>query len=189
MKTDIADPQASRSPLTTEELEAARRRFVEDYGVFVESRGQLPRMAGRIMGQLLLTNDALQTQADLCQALQASAGAISSTLRLLQERGYVERVSLPGIRKDFYRIADEIWTRNLERAQQHYEVFNELTARGLRLSSSFDEGAQTRLREMHDLAQIEAAHFEQLLAHWHDYRRQRASGPPRPTAATRRRQP
>lgn len=164
---EIVPPPA----LVADAIEAARRQFVEDYGVFVESRGQLPRMAGRIMGQLLLTNDELQTQADLCQALQASAGAISATLRLLVERGYVERVSLPGIRKDYYRIAEEIWTRNLERAQKHYDEFTELTARGLEISAHYNEGAQARLREMHDLAEIEATHFEQLLAHWHAYRR------------------
>ena len=169
MKTPVDTPPSS-SPVA-EAIEAARRQFVEDYGVFVESRGQLPRMAGRIMGQLLLTNDELQTQADLCQALQASAGAISATLRLLVERGYVERVSLPGVRKDYYRIAEEIWTRNLERAQKHYDDFTELTARGLEISAHYNEGAQARLREMRDLAQIEASHFEQLLAHWHTYRR------------------
>ncbi len=169
MKTPIDIPHWP--PPVSEAFEAARRQFVEDYGVFVESRGQLPRMAGRIMGQLLLTNDELQTQADLCQALQASAGAISATLRLLVERDYVERVSLPGIRKDYYRIAEEIWTRNLERAQQHYAVFTELTARGLAISAHYNDGAQARLREMHDLAEIEASHFEQLLAHWHAYRR------------------
>lgn len=158
------------TPPRSEETETARRRFVEDYGVFVESRGQLPRMAGRIMGQLLLTNDALQTQADLCQALTASAGAISATLRLLVERGYVERVSLPAVRKDFYRIADDIWARNLERAQKHFDDFNELTARGLAISHHYDEGAQARLREMRDLALMEAANFERLLADWNAYR-------------------
>jgi DNA-binding transcriptional regulator GbsR (MarR family) len=168
MKTPLETSPAP--PPVSAAIEAARRQFVEDYGVFVESRGQLPRMAGRIMGQLLLTNDELQPQADLCKALQASAGAISATLRLLVERGYVERVSLPGVRKDYYRMAEEIWTRNLERAQKHYDDFTELTARGLEISTHYDEGAQARLREMHDLAEIEASHFEQLLAHWHTYR-------------------
>lgn len=152
-------------------VEAARRQFVEDYGVFVESRGQLPRMGGRIMGQLLLSNDELQTQAQLCEALQASAGAVSSTLRLLQERGYVERISRPGIRKDFYRLADEIWTRDLESAQRHFDAFGELTTRGLEISTHLSDAAQARLREMHDLAEIQASHFEQLLSRWYDYRR------------------
>lgn len=168
------NPEILTSPPAA--LEVARRQFVEDYGVFIESRGQLPRMAGRIMGQLLLADEELQTQADLCEALQASAGAISSTLRLLQERGYVERVSRPGVRKDFYRIADEIWTRNLENAQRHYDAFSELTARGLEISTRFNEGAQARLREMHDLAEIEASHFRQLLEHWYEYRRKTARG-------------
>jgi DNA-binding transcriptional regulator GbsR (MarR family) len=159
-------------------LEAARRQFVEDYGVFIESRGQLPRMAGRIMGQLLLADEELQTQADLCEALQASVGAISSTLRLLQERGYVERVSRPGVRKDFYRIATDIWTRNLENARRHYDAFGELTARGLEISKHVNDGAQARLREMHDLAEIEARHFEQLLEHWYDYRQRTTSERP-----------
>lgn len=152
-------------------LEVARRQFVEDYGVFIESRGQLPRMAGRIMGQLLLSNDELQTQAQLCEALQASAGAVSSTLRLLQERGYVERVSRPGIRKDFYRIADDIWTRDLENARRHYDAFSALTARGLEISSHLNDAAQSRLREMHVLAEIEASHYEQVLDDWFAHRR------------------
>lgn len=170
MNTTQQDTLSPTPPLR-DDTEAARRQFVEDYGVFVESRGQLPRMAGRIMGQLLLTNDTLQTQADLCQALHASAGAISTTLRLLVERGYVERVSAPGVRADYYRIADEIWSRNLERAKKHSDAFTQLTARGLEISAHYNEGAQQRLREMHDLAQIEASHFEQLQARWNEYRR------------------
>lgn len=166
MKSEPSTPPSS-APDT---VEAARRQFVEDYGVFIESRGQLPRMAGRIMGQLLLSNDELQTQAQLCEALQASAGAVSSTLRLLQERGYVERVSRPGIRKDFYRIADEIWTRDLENARRHYDTFSELTTRGLEISTHFNDAAQARLREMHDLAEIEASHYEQVLDQWYAHR-------------------
>lgn len=160
----------TRSDLTAEELEAARLRFVEDYGLFVESRGQLPRMAGRIMGQLLLTDDDMQTQADLCQALEASAGAISATLRLLVERGYVERISLRGVRADYYRISDDIWTRNLERAQKHVDAFSELTARGLEISAGYSAGAQARLRQMRDLAEIEVANFGELRARWDAYR-------------------
>jgi DNA-binding transcriptional regulator GbsR (MarR family) len=168
------------------DAEAQRRHFVEDYGLFVESRGLLPRMAGRIMGQLLLTNDALQTQADLCQALQASAGAISSTLRLLQDRGFVERVSLPGVRKDYYRISSEIWTRNLESGQRFYDAFIELTARGLAISAHYDEGAQSRLREMHDLARLEAAQFKQLLEAWNEYRRSARLGEESPSWVSQR---
>jgi DNA-binding transcriptional regulator GbsR (MarR family) len=143
-------------------------------------------MAGRIMGQLLLTNDALQTQADLCEALQASAGAISSTLRLLQDRRFVERVSLPGVRKDFYRISGDIWTRNLESGQRFYDAFVDLTARGLAISAHYDEGAQSRLREMHDLARLEAAQFKQLLEAWGEYRRSARLGEEWPSDASRR---
>lgn len=168
-QSDLSTPKIQPQP-QSEAIEVARLQFVEDYGLFVESRGQLPRMAGRIMGQLLLTNDDMQTQADLCQALEASNGAISATLRLLVERGYVERVSLRGVRADYYRIADEIWTRNLERAQKHADAFHELTARGVEISAHYNTGAQARLREMRDLAEIEVANFKELRTQWTAYR-------------------
>ncbi len=127
-------------------------------------------MAGRIMGQLMLTSETLQSQADLSAALQASAGAVSGTLRTLLDFGYVERISLPGIRKDYYRMSEEHWALSLEGATKFAETFVELTARGLELSARYGHDAQERLQEMHDLARIEETHIAQLVDAWRAYR-------------------
>jgi len=58
------------------------KRFVEEVGIFFE-QSSLPRMAGRILGWLMISNPPHQTTGELTQALLASKGSISTMTRLL----------------------------------------------------------------------------------------------------------
>ena len=67
------------------------KHFVEDISLFFEQMG-LPRMAGRILGVLLISGPPEQSINDLCEVLQASKSSISTNARLLTETGLIERV-------------------------------------------------------------------------------------------------
>jgi DNA-binding transcriptional regulator GbsR (MarR family) len=146
------------------------RAYVEEYGRFVESLGRFPRMAGRILGLLLVSAEPYLSQADLSRDLQASAGAVSSTLRLLLETGLVERLSVPGERKDFYRLSEDSWTLDLESGVRTTQRLVELAEKGMELGADLGEHAQRRLEAQYDVAVLSLQHRKRLLDAWVEHR-------------------
>lgn len=66
-----------------------QKHFIEDISLYFEQMG-IPRMAGRILGVLLISNPPEQSIDDLCERLQASKSAVSTSARLLSEMGLIE---------------------------------------------------------------------------------------------------
>ena len=64
--------------------------FIERMGVALDSDG-LPRIAGRIFGLLLVSEDPRSLD-DLAAELRVSKGSVSTNARLLEQRGLLERV-------------------------------------------------------------------------------------------------
>src|SRR5437762_2128546 len=83
----------SKDQVSEEEL----RQLVEEIGLWFERSG-VPRMAGRVLGWLLLCDPAEQTMQQLADHLDASMGSISTMLRLLGQLGLIEKSSIPGER-------------------------------------------------------------------------------------------
>ncbi len=92
-------------------MDNATARFVEQMGLIFEAE-RFPRIAGRILGLLLTAEDALSLDG-IAEALEVSKASISTNARLLEERGVLERVSLPGDRRDHYRAALDLPVRSL----------------------------------------------------------------------------
>jgi DNA-binding transcriptional regulator GbsR (MarR family) len=156
--------------------------FVEGYGLVVESVGRFPRMGGRVLAQLLLSEPPEQSQADLSQALRSSPGAISTTLRMLVDRGFVERISVTGDRKDYYRVSASAWERALEETLRIAANATRLIARGLELATQCGPNAEHKLRQMHTLVLMEEQSVRDLLDGWAEARR--AVAPLSSTAST-----
>jgi hypothetical protein len=68
-----------------------QKHFVEDMSLYFEQMG-LPRMAGRVLGVLLISDPPEQSLNDVAEVLQASKSSMSTTTRLLSEMGLIERV-------------------------------------------------------------------------------------------------
>jgi DNA-binding transcriptional regulator GbsR (MarR family) len=157
--------------ISAEEIEDRRREFVEGYGLVVESVGRMPRMGGRILAQLLLSEPAEQSQAQLSEAVSASPGAISTTLRMLVDRGYVKRISVPGQRTDYYRISEETWTRALEETLRIDADATRLVTRAHELAQLLGPEQERRLYEMLVLVRLEEEAARNLLELWKTSRR------------------
>jgi DNA-binding transcriptional regulator GbsR (MarR family) len=69
----------------------------------------VPRMAGRILGRLLVSAEPYETLDSLAGALGASKGSMSTMARTLVAAGLVELVPIPGARRDHYRIRPGAW--------------------------------------------------------------------------------
>ena len=96
---------ASRDPL---HLSA----FVERAGCVCERDG-LPRIAGRILGLLLVSAEPLSLDV-IAERLGVSRASVSTDARRLVDQGVLERVGRPGDRRDYYQMAADSPQRSLE---------------------------------------------------------------------------
>jgi len=126
------------------------RHFVEDISLYFEQMG-LPRMAGRVLGVLLICDPPEQSINDLCEGLQASKSAISTTTRLLSEMGLIERVASPVPRRIYYRFVPGGWATFLRMRLKLMASLHEIAERGLELLDDKDPELRQRLQEAHDM--------------------------------------
>ena len=147
---------------------APRRRreeeqaFVEDVGILFEDF-RMPRMAGRIVGRLLISVPAEQSSEQLAEDLGASKGSISTMTRQLIDLGLVERVGVPGERRDYFRIRPGGWERLIVARLRGYEEMHLLAERGLRMPVAREPGVGDRLQGMHLVYEVLAEHVPAML--------------------------
>ena len=130
-----------------------RRHFIESLGTALA--GGRPRLQGRMLGWLLFGGEPL-SQAQLSALLQASSGAVSTTLRDLERVGMVERITVPGDRTGYYRATDQPWLAALRSAIDETRRTAELVARGYEVFDEDDVEARQRLDEL-------SAWFDEML--------------------------
>lgn len=141
------------------------RHFVEDIGLFFETMG-LPRMAGRIMGVLLISDPPVQSLTELAGTLQASKSAISGATRLLLEADLIERVPGPAPRQEYYRFRPGGWTLFMRQRMEVMGALHAITERGLNLMQEKPENLRERLQEAHDLFSFMEQEYDGWLIRW-----------------------
>jgi len=124
--------------------------FIEEMGLMFEQVG-MPRMAGRIFAWLLISNPPLQSSGELVDGLQASKGSISTITRLLIQIGLIERVSLPGDRRDYFQIKPNAWSQLAQQRLTQITAFRALAEHGLDLMEEAPPHLKQRLQEMRDI--------------------------------------
>lgn len=97
----------------------ARLAYAERIAVFYEKAGGIPRMAGRIMGWLLICDPPQQNAAELGQVLSASKGSISTMTRWLLQIGLINKTAVPATVAIILRFAKGLglicWPNNFKR--------------------------------------------------------------------------
>ncbi len=145
--------------------QAEEKNFVEEVGIFFEQTG-MPRMAGRSLGWLMISDPPHQTTGELAEALLASKGSISTITRLLIRTGLIERLSLPGQRRDYFRIKPDASHQTLKESLVQITAFRQLAERGLELiedKAHFNRQWLEEMRDMHAFFELE---FPALLERW-----------------------
>jgi len=143
----------------------ADQHFVEQAGIVIEHLG-LPRMAGRVLGWLLICDPPQQSSGELAPALQASKASISTTIRLLMQIGLVERIVLPGKRRDYFRIRADTWSRATEERMGLITSMRELAEQGLALRTDAGMEATERLHDMRDFYAFYERELPALVERW-----------------------
>lgn len=146
--------------------------FIEDVALFFERMG-MPRMAGRILGVLLISDPPAQSITEIGEKLNASKSSVSIMARLLVENGLIERVASPMPRRDFYRFKEGGWILYMRQWLALMGELHKITERGLALIDEKSVEMKERLLEAHDLFSLLEERFPALLEHLEKERKQR----------------
>jgi hypothetical protein len=159
----------STSPADEGAHRQEERHFVEDFSLYFEGMGY-PRMAGRILGWLLICTPPIQSAGELADALQASKGSVSTMNRLLIQVGLIERAGLPGRRRDYFRIKPGAWPQLIRVQMQSMIGLHQIVERGLAMTAGRGPEVAGRLQEAHDLYAFLERELPALLKRWESER-------------------
>ncbi|GGL71414.1 GbsR/MarR family transcriptional regulator [Wenxinia marina] len=122
-----------------------RSDFIERMGLIAQGEG-MPRSAGRMLALLIWDGEPIAF-ADLAATLQISRGNVSTSARLLEERGLVRRVSRPAERQDFFQIAPNAFLSMLNGTRVRIENAMGEIEKVLETLPAREQGPRTRLTE------------------------------------------
>jgi len=146
------------------------KHFVEDICLYFEQMG-LPRMAGRVLGVLLISDPPAQSLTDLSEILQASKSSISTTTRLLTGMGLIERAASPLPRQAYFQFKRGGWTVFIHQRLELWASLHQIAEHGLDLLQDRDPVLQERLQEAHDLFSLIEDELPALLERVEDKRK------------------
>ena len=119
------------------------RQYIEDSADLMEEHG-FPRMAGRVIGALTICSPPYLSHEELADRLQASKGSISMSTRLLVRLDILERISLPGHRRHYFRLRERLWNDLFSTRTDHIQQHLKLVDDGLALLK--DEPIESKMR-------------------------------------------
>ncbi|HEU4473676.1 MAG TPA: hypothetical protein VFR72_02510 [Gemmatimonadales bacterium] len=150
-------------------------RFADRFAALFESDGQ-PPIAGRIFGLLLLSDEALSLD-ELADALDVSKASASTNARLLAQFGLIEQVHREGSRRDYYRMAPDLFERSMALRLSRWRRFTELIGEGRRTLPVASPEVRARLEQYESAFSYMADAIARAMVHWR-------AAPPRRLAAT-----
>ena len=145
------------------------RQFIENTADLMEEHG-LPRMAGRVIGALMICTPPYLDHDELAEQLQASKGSISMSTQLLMRLSIVERISLPGHRRHYYQLRGRLWKDLLSTSAEHIRRHLKLVEDGLALLESEPVAAKMRLIELQVFSDFILESLPEMAKRWEQRR-------------------
>ncbi len=155
-------------------MDEERASYTEDFGLLFEGFG-LPRMVGRVLGALLISDPPELSAEELAEALQASRGSISSATRTLIQMGLVQRRTKRGERRDYFQMKPGAWSELMRQKLEDVSVFSRMAERGLDIANSDSPEAQRNLEEMREFYAYWEKALPAVLERWEEDKKKEAS--------------
>lgn len=114
------------------ELSPAQQRFVDDFASLWERFAASPAQ-GRVLALLFIADAPELTAGEIAETLGISRGSVSQITRSLIQLHIVQRVSHPGDRRDWFRVADNPFGQAARAERAQIGTFLNLFRRGLAL--------------------------------------------------------
>ncbi|WP_228779821.1 GbsR/MarR family transcriptional regulator [Aquiflexum lacus] len=116
-------------------LSESQKDLIERIGVYHEQQGMQPLM-GRILGLLLILDDAEATFEDIIEHLNVSKSAVSTALNVMQIQNRVAYRTKPGERKRYFYLNMGNWEKDIEKELHEIAKVGEFVQEALTLRSN-----------------------------------------------------
>jgi DNA-binding MarR family transcriptional regulator len=155
-------------PLT---LSPEIQRFIEAIGGYFTQYG-LPRIAGRLLGLAMVVDRPL-TLDDMAAALGVSRASVSTNIRLIESVGFVDRVTIPKDRRDYYRCSSDPWEARIRSGIVQIDALGAIARRGLAAVAEGETYARAHLEDLAEFCEFLLEEERGLLQRWRAYREAR----------------
>lgn len=109
-----------------------------------------PPITARTLTWLMVCDPPEQSPGQIAEAVQASRGSLTSTLRVLTTAGLVRAVSRRGDRSTYYRVADDAWGSSWNQQLAGLKAFADLAREGMDILGA-DSPRAARVRGAYEL--------------------------------------
>lgn len=139
-------------------------RFIDRLGHYFEEQGT-SRSAGQIFAWMLISEEP-QSLDDLAEALQISKGSASLGTRMWETTGFIERVSIPGDRKTYYRVHPRVSERLTEAAIVKYRELVEILEEAIEQVGDDRPNAKAKLDAFADIFRFLTKKIPEVIDEW-----------------------
>ena len=106
--------------------------YLERFSSVLVAAG-IPPMPARVFVALLVAESGRLTAAEVAQTLRISPAAVSGAVRYLIQLGLVHKERVPGSRRDYYRMPDDVWNDMFRLRDQVMQRWEALIREGIEL--------------------------------------------------------
>jgi DNA-binding transcriptional regulator GbsR (MarR family) len=135
--------------------------FIEQMGLNAQADG-LPRIAGRIAGYFIIHGGPVSF-AQMAEELKVSRGSVSTNARKLVSIGFIEKVTIPGDRQDYYQLSKAPFLRMISVYLQRMRHIQSIVETANRNIPECLSETRKRLQEMRHFYREAALSNESLL--------------------------
>ena len=144
--------------------------YIERFASVLVAAG-IPAMPARVFVALLITDSGRLTAAELAELLRISPAAVSGGVRYLVQLGLVHKERVPGSRRDYYRMPDDVWNDMFRLRDQVMQRWAALVREGIELLGP-DTPAGARLTEHVAFFEFVSRELPEVIKRWDEYRAQ-----------------
>jgi DNA-binding transcriptional regulator GbsR (MarR family) len=129
----------------------------------------LNTLMGRILGLLFISEDP-QSLDDMAEKLDMSKGPISQVCRRLKDNNLIEKVWVPGDRKDYYQAAGDLFGRlfsnQSDRLEQNIRIAERLHQKADKTSDESAAHIAHKMNQMKEFYELLDRHNKKFLDEW-----------------------
>lgn len=135
------------------------------------TRNGMQRMTARVLGILLFTQQDTITAGEIAEQLKASPGSVSGAIKMLTPTGLIEKVPVPGSRREHFRFPDDGWPTLMSAQNEVVRLMQEAAERGAAAVGP-ETTAGRRLTDMRDFYAYLMKELPAVIDRWRAERKQ-----------------
>lgn len=140
--------------------------YSEHVGRYWSDRGG-NRAQGKMLGWLLICDPPHQSSKQLQETLHMSAGTVSTNARVLEQIGFIERITFPKDRSTYYRMSTDAWEYLLDEKRIGMVGLRKIADEGHAVLKNAPPEQRERVNQLAELMDFMDVEMAALAERWH----------------------